>query len=84
MHGICLAATTKTRGFQQGDNVTFQDRDGRNITGVVVRINQRTATVGTGDGGKWRVPFHMLRPARHLSHGDFKPSIGALRPRSPC
>ncbi|MDC6167772.1 MULTISPECIES: hypothetical protein [unclassified Roseateles] len=54
-------ATTKTREFQKGDTVTFEDRDGRNITGVAVRINQRTATIGTGDGGSWRVPFHMLR-----------------------
>jgi len=36
---------------------------------VIVRINQRTATIGTGtgtgtgtaDGATWRVPFHMLR-----------------------
>ena len=57
------AATSKTREFQQGDTVTFEDRDGRGITGVVVRINQRTATIGTGtaDGGTWRVPFHLLR-----------------------
>ena len=41
--------------------VMFEDRDGRSITGVAVRINQRTATIGTGDGGNWRVPFHMLR-----------------------
>jgi hypothetical protein len=56
-------ASTKTREFQQGDTVTFEDRDGRGITGVVVRINQRTATIGTGtaNGGTWRVPFHMLR-----------------------
>ena len=55
------AATTKTRGFQQGDTVTIQDRDGRSITGVAVRINQRTAMIGTADGGNWRVPFDMLR-----------------------
>ena len=57
------AAPSKARAFQQGDTVTFDDRDGRGITGVVVRINQRTATIGTGtaDGGAWRVPFHMLR-----------------------
>ena len=56
-------ATTKMREFQHGDTVTFEDRDGRSITGVVVRINQRTATIGTGtaNGGTWRVPFHMLR-----------------------
>ena len=58
-----VIAATKARQFQRGDTVTFEDRDGRGITGVVVRINQRTATIGTGtaDGGTWRVPFHMLR-----------------------
>ena len=58
-----VAAATKAREFQRGDTVTFDDRDGRGITGVVVRVNQRTATIGTGtaDGGTWRVPFHMLR-----------------------
>jgi hypothetical protein len=28
---------------------------------AVVRINQRAATVDTGNGHSWRVPFHMLR-----------------------
>ena len=41
-------ATSKTRELQQGDTVTFEDRNGRGITGVFVRINQRTATIGTG------------------------------------
>ena len=54
-------ATAHAREFQRGDTVTFDDRDGRNITGVIVRINQRTATLGTGDGETWRVPFHVLR-----------------------
>ncbi len=54
-------AATKARAFQQGDSVTFDDRDGRAITGVVVRVNQRTTSIGTGDGGTWRVPFHLLR-----------------------
>ena len=56
-----VAAPTQARNFQRGDTVTFEDREGRNITGVIVRINQRTATLGTGDGGTWRVPFHALR-----------------------
>ena len=55
------SATSHAREFQRGDTVTFDDRDGRNITGVTVRINQRTATLGTGDGETWRVPFHALR-----------------------
>lgn len=56
-----VSPTTSARNFQRGDTVTFDDRDGRTITGVVVRINQRTATLGTGDGATWRVPFHALR-----------------------
>ena len=54
-------ATSRAREFQRGDTATFDDRDGRNITGVIVRINQRTATLATGDGVTWRVPFHALR-----------------------
>ena len=56
-----VAAVTSARAIQRGDTVTFDDRDGRNIAGVVVRVNQRTATIGTPDGGTWRVPFHVLR-----------------------
>lgn len=56
-------ATSKTpaRVLQRGDTVTFDDRDGRGITGLIVRVNQRTATIGAGAGGTWRVPPHMLR-----------------------
>ncbi len=56
-----VTAATPARDFQRGDTVTFDDRDGRVITGVIVRINHRTASIGTTDGGTWRVPFHMLR-----------------------
>ena len=55
------AATTPARAFQPGDTVTFEDRHRRAITGVLVRVNQHTATIGTADGGSWRVPFHLLR-----------------------
>ena len=58
-----VTTATNAREFQRGDTVTFDDRDGRNTNGVIVRINQRTATIGTGTaaGGTWRVPFQMLR-----------------------
>ena len=58
-----ITAATKAREFQRGDTVTFDARDGRTVTGVIVRVNQRTATIGTGTagGGIWRVPFNMLR-----------------------
>ena len=54
-------APTKAREFQRGDSVIFEDRAGRGVTGVIVRVNQRTATIGTADRGTWRVPFDMLR-----------------------
>jgi len=50
--------------FQRGDTVKFNDRDGRSLAGVIMCINQRTATLGTGDGQTWLVPLlalhHML------------------------
>lgn len=58
--GAYAVATTKTRDFQKEDTVTFEDRNGWNNLGVVVRFNQRTATIGTGDSGSLRVPSHML------------------------
>ena len=56
-----VTTATNAPEFQRGDTVTFDDSDGRAITGVIVRINQRTAMTGTADGGTCRVPFHMLR-----------------------
>ncbi|AGU47382.1 hypothetical protein VAPA_1c02520 [Variovorax paradoxus B4] len=47
--------------FRCGEKVSFDDRYLQPQVGVVVRINQRTATVDTGNGHSWRVPFHMLR-----------------------
>jgi hypothetical protein len=44
-----------------GDKVAFEDSYLQNQVGTVVRINQRTATVDTGNGHTWRVPFAMLR-----------------------
>lgn len=51
-----------TRGdFLCGEKVSFDDKYLQPQVGIVVRINQRTATVDTGNGHSWRVPFHMLR-----------------------
>lgn len=55
------SSTHRAREFERGDTVTFNDQQGRNITGVIVRINQRTATLGTSEGETWRVPFQALR-----------------------
>ncbi len=47
--------------FRGGEKVSFEDKYLQPQVGTVVRINQRTATVDTGNGHSWRVPFHMLR-----------------------
>ena len=47
--------------FRGGEKVSFDDKYLQPQVGTVVRIDQRTATVDTGNGHSWRVPFHMLR-----------------------
>lgn len=47
--------------FRAGEKVSFDDKYLQPQVGTVVRINQTTATVDTGNGHSWRVPFHMLR-----------------------
>ena len=47
--------------FRVGNRVTFTDKDLRHRVGLIVRINQHTATLDC-DGQKWRVPFEFLHP----------------------
>jgi hypothetical protein len=41
--------------------VSFTDRNLEHRVGLIVRINQRTATLDC-DGQTWRVGFGLLRP----------------------
>ena len=47
--------------FRCGEKVAFEDRYPQTQIGTIVRINQRTATIDTGDGTSWRVGFALLR-----------------------
>jgi hypothetical protein len=47
--------------FRRGDKITFDDKYLQPQVGTIVCINQRTATVDTGDPPGWRVPFTLLR-----------------------
>lgn len=47
--------------FRCGEKVAFEDRYLATQVGTITRINQRTATVDTGDGQSWRVGFGLLR-----------------------
>lgn len=44
-----------------GEKVAFEDRYLQTQVGTIVRINERTATIDTGDGTRWRVGFALLR-----------------------
>jgi len=47
--------------FRCGEKVAFEDKHLNTIVGVIVRINQRTASIDPGDGMTWRVGFSLLR-----------------------
>ena len=47
--------------FRCGEKVSFEDKYLQTQVGTIVRINQRTATIDTGDGHSWRVAFALLR-----------------------
>jgi hypothetical protein len=46
--------------FRIGDRVEF-DSDQGTITGTITRLNQKTASIDTGDGRGWRVAPSFLR-----------------------
>ena len=47
--------------FRVGNRVSFTDQSLQHRVGLIVRINQRTATLDC-DGQTWRVGFGLLRP----------------------
>jgi hypothetical protein len=44
-----------------GNRVTFIDKNLQHRVGLILRVNQHTATLDC-DGQKWRVAFELLRP----------------------
>lgn len=47
--------------FQRGEKVSFTDRHMQTHVGIISRCNPKTATVNTGDGNSWSVPYGTLR-----------------------
>ena len=50
-----LTATT----LRVGDRVGFK-KDGEDIVGIVKRVNQKSVTLVTEQGGQWRVSYSCL------------------------
>ena len=52
--------------FSVGDRVGFPTPTGERKTGVVLKLNKKTATVHTDDGQRWNVAPGLLSPAANL------------------
>ena len=48
--------------FRPGDRVSFRGRDGREVSGVLVKYNKKTVTVVSEAGARWNVSPDFLRP----------------------
>ena len=43
-----------------GEHVGFVNRAGVTLYGVVIKLNQKTASIELSTGAKWRVSYHLL------------------------
>ena len=59
-HQIVLTAG-RTGNAALRPRLPFEDKHLNTVVGVIVRINQRTASIDPGDGMTWRVGFSLLR-----------------------
>ena len=62
-------STSQMAAFHIGDLVSFQTRDGREIRGVVLRLNKKTVSVDTSDGHRWNVAPGLLRLEKAAGEG---------------
>jgi hypothetical protein len=51
----------KMLDFNVGNTVEFWSQEGRLVRGTVSRLNQKTVSVVTPEGEKWRVPPDLLK-----------------------
>ena len=47
--------------FGVGDRVSWYSQDGNKYTGVIIRINHKTASVKVSEGGYWNVSPQLLQ-----------------------
>ena len=56
---ISMKSQMKLMAFKIGDRVAFESNDGT-LSGVVTRINHKTASIVTDQGQSWRVAPSLL------------------------
>ncbi len=57
-------STAMLAHFSVGDRVSFQSSTGERKTGVIARLNKKTASIATDEGQQWNVHPAFLSPAR--------------------
>ncbi len=55
-------STAMLAHFSLGDRVSFQTSSGQRKSGVIVRLNKKTASIATDDGDHWNVYPGFLTP----------------------
>ena len=63
-------STAMLSRFSVGDRVSFSSSTGEQKTGVIVRLNKKTASIATDDGQQWNVHPGFLTVA---GPGDLEP-----------
>lgn len=48
-------STVMLARFRVGDRVSFQSTSGERKSGVIIRLNKKTASITTDDGQRWNV-----------------------------
>lgn len=56
-------STVMMARFNLGDRVSFQGASGERKTGVIIRLNKKTASIATDDAQHWNVHPGFLTPA---------------------
>ena len=67
-------STTMLARFSVGDRVSFQSPSGERKSGVVIRLNKKTASIATDDGHQWNVHPGYLTA---VGPGDIEPQGGS-------
>jgi hypothetical protein len=57
-------STVMLANFSVGDRVSFQSSTGERRTGIIVRLNKKTASIATDEGQQWNVHPGFLSSAR--------------------
>lgn len=63
-------STALMTSFTVGDRVGFQAPDGRELQGMVIRLNKKTISIHTDDNHRWNVAPGLLRLVR--SAGEYR------------